>query len=444
MESSFNGSKSSIPTSSSAGNPSAHQLSMRILHMINTLDPETGGPPEAVRQLIKGYESIGAEIEVVCLDPPHAAYIRDVHCPVHALDQSFGGRYSYSPRLWRWLKANIERFDGIVMNGIWSFPGVALRLSAKRAGKSYGVFTHGALDPWFNRKYPFKHLKKLLYWPIQYSVLRDAVAVFFTTSTERDLAKASFTPSDWNSVVVPYGIMEPVKSSQAEAECLELFYKSLPRLRRRRYLLFLGRIHEKKGCDLLIEAFAGLTGLAPDMDLVMAGPGQTGMQAKLKRRAEQLGVADRVHWPGLITGDVKWGALKGCDAFILPSHQENFGISVVEALCAGRSVLISNQVNIWPDIREDSAGLVDDDTLEGTSRMLRRWFTMHSEERNRMADRARACFVARYSMRRAAQAINNVFSSIAAKDANVDESYAGSATGGRGIDQASVVDPAVQ
>lgn len=399
----------------SKASPAPHLPSMRILHMINTLAPESGGPPEAVRQLIKGYEEIGAEIEVVCLDHPDAEYIRDIHCPVHALDQSFVGRYSYSPRLWRWLKANVNRFDGIVMNGIWSYPGLALRLAAKRSGMHYGIFTHGALDPWFNHKYPLKHLKKLLYWPIQYSVLRDAVAVFFTTTTERDLAKVSFRPSDWKSVVVPYGIMEPEGWEEGHAEQIESFYRSVPQLRDRRYLLFLGRIHEKKGCDLLIEAYADLASLAPDMDLVMAGPDQAGMRGKLKRRAEQLGVASRIHWPGLLSGEVKWGALKACDALVLPSHQENFGISVVEALCAGRPVLISNQVNIWPDVESDKVGLVDDDTLAGTRRMIRTWLTMHQSDRDQFAARARPSFVARYSMKETAQAINNVFSSAAAQ-----------------------------
>jgi glycosyltransferase involved in cell wall biosynthesis len=398
---------------------SLRKPSMRILHMINTLSPESGGPPEAVRQLVKGYVSIGADIEVVCLDDPNAEFMRDIRCPVHALNQSYAGRYSFSLRLWRWLNANIGRFDGIVMNGIWSFPGLALHLAARRAGKRYGVFTHGALDPWFNRKYPVKHLKKLFYWPIQYAVLRDALAVFFTTATERDLAKSSFSPNDWNSVVVPYGIMEPERSSERDAKQIEEFYRTIPKLRGRRYLLFMARIQEKKGCDLLIEAFASLASIAPDVDLVVAGPDQAGMQMKLKRRSERLGIGDRVHWPGLISGHAKWGALKACDAFVLPSHQENFGISVVEALSVGRPVLISNQVNIWSDVQDDNAGLVDDDTLEGTKHMVHSWLAMDQSERDKLAAHARPCFVARYSMKRAAEAINNVFNSVEAKGANL-------------------------
>lgn len=384
---------------------------MRILHIIDSLSPANGGPPEAVRQLVKAYLEVGDGIEVVCLDKPDKPFLAGIPCPVHALGQSILGRYALSPRLWYWLADNAVRFDGIVMNGIWSFPGVALRFAARRAGRPYGIFVHGALDPWFNRKYPFKHLKKLIYWPLQYAVLRDAQAVFFTTETERDLAETSFRPSKWNSVVVPYGITDPEGPRKDSASQIEAFYRKLPELRGRRYLLFLARIHEKKGCDLLIEAFAKIAASVPEADLVIAGSGQAGLQAKLQRLAEHLGVSGRVRWPGIIGGDLKWGALRACDAFVLPSHQENFGIAVVEALAVGRPVLISNQVNIWQEIEGDGVGLVDDDTLEGTERLLRRWFDLPPAERSAMAARARPSFVARYAMNRTAAAINRLFSS---------------------------------
>jgi len=369
-----------------------------------------------VRQLVRAYLAAGDEIEVVCLDKPGQPFLSGISCPVHALGQSALGRFAFSPRLWRWLHKNAGRFDGIVISGVWTFPGVALRAAARRAGTPYGVFAHGALDPWFNRRYPLKYLKKLLYWPVQHAVLRDAMAVFFTTGIERDLAKSSFRPSRWNGVVVPYGIFDSGESERDSARQIEAFYRKLPQLRGRRYLLFLARIHEKKGCDLLLEAFAQLAAAAPDMDLVMAGPDQVKMQAGLKSQAEKRGIAGRVYWPGLIGGDLKWGALRACDAYVLPSHQENFGISVVEALSVGRPVLISNQVNIWPEIENDRVGLVDDDSLEGTVRLLRRWFELPPAERDAMAGRARSCFAARFTTNRTAIAICETFASAALDD----------------------------
>jgi glycosyltransferase involved in cell wall biosynthesis len=386
---------------------------MRILHVIDTLSPAAGGPPEAIRQLVAAYEQelAGTSIEVVCLDQPDAPFLAGIPCPVHALGQTSLGRFAFSPRLWRWLHIHASRFDVVLMNGIWSFPGIAVRAAARCTGVPYGVFVHGALDPWFNRMYPLKRVKKALYWPVQYRVLRDAAAVFFTTGIERDLAKTSFRPNKWNSVVVPYGITDLGASAEESARQVEQFYGLMPALRGRDYLLFLGRIHEKKGCDLLLEAYGRLASSCPEVDLVIAGPDQAGLQAKLKAQADRLHIAARVHWPGMIRGDLKWGALRACEAFVLPSHQENFGISVAEALSAGRPVLISNQVNIWPDVEADGVGLVDDDTLEGTERLLRRWFQMAPADREAMAARARPCFLARYTMNRTASVIDDLFGS---------------------------------
>jgi glycosyltransferase involved in cell wall biosynthesis len=144
---------------------------------------------------------------------------------------------------------------------------------------------------------------------------------------------------------------------------------------------------------------------------VIAGPDQVGMQGKLQRVAEQAGIAGRVYWPGSIDGDLKWGALRACDAFVLSSHSENFGIAVVESLAVGRPVLISNQVNIWPEIERDKAGLVDDDTLEGTERLLRRWFDLSPGKRDAIAARTRLCFQTHFTMNRTTLAIDRVFSS---------------------------------
>ena len=381
-------------------------MTLRILHVITSLAPANGGPPEAVRQLANNWQRLGVHAEVVCTDSRNASFLRNLSCPVHTFGPAHLGRFALVPRLRPWLRDNASRFDALIMHGIWTFPNLAVRAAALSAGKPYGVFIHGGLDPWFNRAYPLKRIKKSIYWPFQYPVLRDAHAVFFTADLERDFAKTSFQPSQWNSVVVPYGTNEPVGDPSAQ---MEAFYRRFSALRQRSFFLFLGRLHDKKGCDLLVEAFARVAPSVPTIDLVIAGPDQQGLQAKLTAMTHQLGVAARVHWTGSLEGDLKWGALRAAEAFVLPSHQENFGIAVAESLAAGRPVLISDQVNIWKAIQDAGVGLVEPDTLDGTEQLLRRWIALTEVERIAMAHRARPTFQRHFSIGATALALQKIF-----------------------------------
>jgi glycosyltransferase involved in cell wall biosynthesis len=380
------------------------QLSMRILHIIATLNPEAGGPTESVRVLLS-YGPIGYMGEVLTLDDPTAPYLRNVGFPVHALGPT-GTTYGFNSKLLPWLRANRDRFDGVVVNGLWQYCGFAA-WRALAGNTPYVVFTHGMLDPYFKRAFPMKHIKKWLYWvPAEYRILRDADRVLFTSKAEKRLAEETFWLHRWNPYVVPYGASGPAGDPEAQKQA---FFEKCPQAKGKRYLLFLGRIHRKKGCDLLIDAFAKIAKVDPDLNLVMAGPDQQLWSAQLKAVAEESGIGERVHWPGMITGDAKWGAFFGAEAFILPSHQENFGIAVAEALACGRAVLLADKVNIAEDIAEDGAGLMELDTPEGTLRLLERWIAMSPEEKSEMAERALLCFHKRYDMRENAKAIIRLF-----------------------------------
>jgi glycosyltransferase involved in cell wall biosynthesis len=378
---------------------------LRLLHVIYSLNLKHGGPPEGLRQLAEGYRQEGIQLEVASLDGPEEAFLKELPFKVHALGP-VKSVYGYSPRMLPWLRAHADDYDAVVINGIWQYNSLA----AWRAVKNklpYAVFIHGALDPWFKRTYPLKHVKKLLYWrAFQYPVLRDALAVLFTTATEKEEALQSFSLNRWNSVVVPYGTNRPSGDPDAQKE---VFFSLCPEVRNRRFLLFMARIHEKKGCDLLIDAFSRIASAAPGLHLVMAGPDQVGLKAVLEKQAEKLGISSRVHWPGLLQKDAKWGAFYAAEAFILPSHQENFGIAVAEAMACGKPVLISNKVNIWQDVIADGAGMADEDSADGTHRLLCKWLDFSEEQRTKMSRNASECFARRYSMRGAAVAIRALF-----------------------------------
>jgi len=399
---------------------------LRILHIIATLAPQAGGPSNSVRRIVSAYPAIGSEGEVLTLDAPGTSFLRDLSFKVHAVGP-VSTRFGFSTRLIPWLVANRDRFDGVVVHGLWQYIGFAVHRAIK-GHKPYVVFTHGMLDPYFKHAYPLKHLKKIPYWLLnEYWVLRHAHRVLFTSESEAFNATRSFSLHRWHPCVVPYGAEAPAGDPAALAK---IFLDRHPALKRpddsaRRYLLFLGRIHSKKGCDHLLAAFAQIAERVPDLQLVFAGPdedrmagsrnpgvvslGTAGLKTSLVNEARRLGINHRVHWTGMLEGDLKWGAFHACEAFCLPSHQENFGIAVAEALACGKPVLISDKVGIWQEILYDRAAFVGPDTVAGTLKTLESWIALTPDQQAGMAARARLCFQNRYDMHSNASGLIDLF-----------------------------------
>lgn len=365
---------------------------------------EGGGPAEALRLLAESYVQSGHMMEIATLDPPGST-ADDLSVPVHELGRSSVG-YGYSPALRPWLRQNAERFDATIVDGLWQYHGyAALRELSGRY--PYGVFPHGMLDPWFNRTYPLKVLKKLPYWfGVERSLLNQSQAVLFTSTLERDLAPQSFPGASWTPVVVPFGTLGPPGEPAEETAA---FYTLFPQLEREPFLLFAGRLHPKKGCDLLLQAYAEVHARTPLPRLVFAGPDSVGWQARLEQLAASLGIAGRIVWAGMLVEAARWGAFRAAEALVLPSHQENFGIVVAEALSCGTPVLLSNQVNIYQDVVACGSGLVEPDTLEGTTRLLADWAGRTSAERERITQRANACWRKCFNSARTADALADIF-----------------------------------
>ncbi len=350
---------------------------------------------EGVRQFGLQLKKMGHILEVVSLDTPDAPFLKDFPLTVHALGPSTG-HYKYNTKLKPWLQEHAGKYDAVIVNGLWQYHGFATWRALSDASVPYFVFTHGMLDPWFKHTYPLKHLKKWLYWPwAEYRLLRDARAVLFTCEEERIQARKSFWLYKVNEAVINYGTKTPPSNA---IELRAVFAAKFPNLQGKRILLFLSRIQEKKGCDLTIAAFAKVAAQDPHLHLMMAGPDESGWVAALQVQAAALGVADRISWPGMLSGDMKWGAFYSAEAFVLSSHQENFGIAVAEALGCGLPVLISDKVNIWREIVEDGAGIANPDTQEGTEATLNAWISKCAQEREAMAEQASATFKARYTI----------------------------------------------
>jgi len=381
---------------------------MHILHIIATIDPEAGGPSESVRVMLD-YGPPGYTSEVVTQDDPDAAFIQDFPYPIHALGPQ-KSTFGYSPKLLRWLNDHWHRFDGVILNGLWVYEGIATR-KAFTGRRPYVVFSHGMLDPYFKKAFPLKHAKKWIYWLLaEYWNLRGAYRMLFTTDAEAKLAEQTFWLHKWNGVVIPFGANRPPTDGPALQSA---FYWKFPGMRDRRFMLFLGRIHRKKGCDLLINSFLKHAASDPELHLMMAGPDQQGWSADLKQRVANAGLTDRVHWPGMLRDEVKWGAFCAAEVFILPSHQENFGIAVAEAMSCGLPVLLSDKVNIAPDIAAARAAYMELDTQQGTDNLVRRWIETPTAERGAMSIRAMELFDEKYDMRKSSAAIFHLFEEFA-------------------------------
>jgi glycosyltransferase involved in cell wall biosynthesis len=375
---------------------------MRILNVIHSVNPVLGGPAEGLRQLVSAMRVLGHVVDVLTLDGADDPWVAEFPARTFAIGP-VKTTYGYSRHMVPWLKQHTQLYDAVIIHGLWQYHGLAVWRALRGSDVPYFMYFHGMLDPWFKRRYPLKHLKKWLYWPwADYRVSRDAKAVLFTASEEARLAAQSFWLYRVKPSVVGYGL---ALDGHAQSGKAEDFYHAFPETCGKRIVLFLGRIHTKKGCDLLVEAFAKVASSNPDLHLVMAGPDQTGLAAGLKALAASCGITHRITWTGMLQGDLKWGALRAAEVFSLPSHQENFGIAVAEALAVGLPVLISQRVNIWREIVDDGAGLADDDTLGGTVATLQCWLALTPAQRTQMRQQAQQCYQNRFRIEAAAKRV---------------------------------------
>lgn len=378
---------------------------MNLLRVIASMDPSYGGPCQGIRNIVPTLESLGVKNEVVSIDDPSAAFLTKDSFPIHALGPA-KGPWSYSNRLEPWLDQNLGRFDAVLIHGLWLHYGFATSKAFRRFkrnsasnGQKLFVMPHGMLDPYFQKASDrkLKAARNWLYWKlIESNVVNEADGVFFTCEQELILAREPFRPyKPKNEINVGYGIQPPPVYNSGIRQA---FQQKCPELKDQPYFLFLSRIHEKKGTDLLVKAYLKIA-TEGFPKLVVAGPGlDTPYGQQLKEIVRGAGAGDSVFFPGMLTGDAKWGAFYGCDAFVLPSHQENFGIAVVEALASGKPVLISNQVNIWREIENAGGGIVAPDTLHGTEQLLSRWADMSRDAKIAMSQKARAAFESHFSI----------------------------------------------
>lgn len=376
---------------------------MRILHIVADANPAKGGVIEGVLRLGDAYRSLGHEQHLLTLDAPEDPWCAHCPSPVFAMGRASEAKRFYPAKAIDWLRQHASDYDGIVVDGLWNAATLAARQVLPGSGVPYAVFPHGMLDPWFRELQPAKEwVKRQLFRVNEGPLLRGARAVLFTAESERKLAVQSWP--GWTGMrekVVGFGTGEPPPETN---QMHSAFRRMVPGVGNLPYVLFLSRIHPKKGVGILLDGFAEACG-GSDWQLVIAGPGEAGFVASLRDQATQMGIASQVHWPGMLTGEAKWGALYGCEAMALTSYQENFGVVVAEACACRRPVIVSDQVAVHLEVSEAGAGLVCETQPPSVAAAFTDLLGMLPDKRKVMGADGRALFESGFAMERVAQRV---------------------------------------
>lgn len=385
---------------------------LRILHVVPSLDASLGGLPVVAEALCAELVRLGFDARILTVGPVEA---RDSSPTPRVTTLPGWGPRQYGLTMARGeVDAAVRSADIVHVHGVWTVVGaLALRSAAKTGASSY-VQPHGMLDPHALGR---KGLKKSVYGAlVEFPLLRQATGMIYTCEHERAVS-VDAVPNLPRGFVVANGVTP--RSAPPAAEVAAFRGRHGLRADALR-LLFLGRLHEKKGLRPLIDAVGLLGSERRAMELIVVGSGDHSFEAALRARVEALGIGDSVHFLGAAYADEKWLAYAACDAFILPSFQEGASIAVLEAGAMGLPLFLSPYVATWREM--DAAGVVRvvEPSPAAIADGLRSWFV--EAPNMRKAAMAKAVHVVReFSWPSAGQALAAVYVSDPGRDVHARE-----------------------
>ena len=303
-----------------------------------------------------------------------------------------------SSSLRRKFAAEVDRAQGVHIHGLWEASTAMASRSARTLGKPYIVSAHGMLEPWALAQ---KCLKKLLYAQlIEHRVIADAACLHALTHAEaaqyRQFGATCPIAGIPNAVEVP------------ERRSAELFLERFSHLRGKRLLLFLGRLHPKKGLDLLIGCWKKWAGSRPDTHLVIAGPDSERTEARIRSDLAAAGLEGTVTLTGMLGTEMKWSAFAAAEVFILPSYSEGLSMGVLEAMGAGLPVIVTHPCNM-PEISQHGAGWEINVTEPAITAAVETSFQQSRLENAAMGRRGSDLITALYNSRHVARAMSEVY-----------------------------------
>lgn len=378
----------------------SHHAPLQWMSVVTHTDPRFGGLSTAVPR------SGVAVTETGQIDVSLAAFCNpDEHTRPFGYDDdrlSFWpaarGPWLTSSSLRKAFSKRVQAVDGVHIHGLWEASTAMASRTARSMQKPYIVSAHGMLEPWALAN---KRLKKLLYAHlVERGVIAHAACLHALTQAEAEQYRAFGARAP--IVIIPNAVEVPHNLSS------ELFFSAYPQLRQRRLVLFLGRLHPKKGLDLLAKAWSQVSRNYPDAHLVLAGPDAEGTAERFTTAVESAGCVGDFTFTGMLGEAMKWSALAAAECFVLPSFSEGLSMGVLEAMGAGLPVIVTRNCNM-PEVTEIGAGWVISPNVQELIVALHEMLRSTPQENRARGAQGAALITNRYNPRHVAQSLAEVY-----------------------------------
>lgn len=337
---------------------------MRHLHFTQSLEPLYGGGLGTSAVALHQQMRAGGMSSILC-----ATHGGTPQQPVEGAREFLRLKPDplyFSPALRRHAPQLVQKADVLHGHGLYVGTNYIFGREARRQKKPLVYHVHGMFEPYILQRSRWK--KQLVHWLFEHENFRQVRLWRALTSKEADQIRAGGIRQP--IVVAPNGlnladfVKPPGLPAAIDTPLVRNLHKTVPRV------LFLGRIHPKKGLDLLLPAWARLRNLTKDWQLVIAGPDEQGYLAKIQELARSLAVSDQVVFTGSVTGEAKLRLLHSADLFVLPSYSEGFSMSLLEAMAGGRPVIATRACN-FPGISSAQAGWECEPVVDSLTEALR-------------------------------------------------------------------------